>query len=158
MSIEVAGGEYLFEADSEWNCDVPNPRFFHSPLHDLEFLWWILVWFLFLKTAKQPNEGEFTPPETQIYAQYEHAFSCFPSQADERTTPSRIKAMLSENLFSKCVAESLPKYVAEYGFHLGRLTRVEIFRDYEMDDLRKLMEEYLSKRTFQFHLDCLEVQ
>ncbi|KAL4242335.1 hypothetical protein ABKN59_011958, partial [Abortiporus biennis] len=51
MAYEVALGEYIAQ-------DLPNetyrprprsfPTFFHNPLHDLESIWWICLWGVFL--------------------------------------------------------------------------------------------------------------
>jgi len=54
MAVEVADGCYnFFPMDDQLEGDThhtPQQDFVHNPLHDVESLWWILVWVLFCKT------------------------------------------------------------------------------------------------------------
>jgi len=129
MSSEVAHGSYLFGPHRAY---VHKPPFLHNPLHDLESLWWILVWFLFLKVARQPKEEGFIPSNTQVNFQSMSAQEFFPSRATLWPT-CRHPAVWSKALFSQYVERSFPKYVAMYGFHLANITDVLVkaYRDAE---------------------------
>ncbi|KAJ3830886.1 hypothetical protein F5878DRAFT_521849, partial [Lentinula raphanica] len=60
MAAETLANSYLFTGDTE-SPVVPNetspPSFSHNPLHDLESIWWILVYILFF------NDDKASPPK-----------------------------------------------------------------------------------------------
>jgi hypothetical protein len=70
MSIEVERQEYLFRPDDHSldEDDLFNPKqitpklqFYYNPLHDLESIWWLAIWFPFNyrhKGAKSDNDLE----------------------------------------------------------------------------------------------------
>ena len=44
MAVEVAEGMYMFRAGDTFEQD---PVFYANPIHDLESMWWLLIWSVF---------------------------------------------------------------------------------------------------------------
>lgn len=57
MSVEAVGRQFLFLRDAKRPKGVPPPVWKHLPIHDLESVWWLLVWAVF---QFGPEQADFT--------------------------------------------------------------------------------------------------
>ncbi|KAL0065232.1 hypothetical protein AAF712_007743 [Marasmius tenuissimus] len=110
MAIEVQKNGYCFQASEESNTSLPQARpirgpdgkrivrtaplarqqnakveipFFHNYLHDVEALWWIMMWNVF---STVPAEMEHTMSGDQYEKYTSHALELFPSTLDGNTS------------------------------------------------------------------------
>lgn len=105
MAVEVAAGYYLFEKRSGGD----DAEFRHSPLHDLESIWWMAVWTCF---GFVPSSDEICEDEDRL-DQLRLAFDkLFPQSTS--SSAHRLSALVIERWFnaSKIV---LPKSMKGLG-------------------------------------------
>ena len=102
MSIEVAVQNYLFqyESDVEQSCDesiqiakdlletgFAKFAFAHNHLHELESLWWVVVWIVFYNDFCAPQqlgeEEHLSDRKLQLQQQLRQARILFPSSSTD---------------------------------------------------------------------------
>ncbi|KAI0797200.1 hypothetical protein C8Q75DRAFT_888263 [Abortiporus biennis] len=74
MAYEVARGRYIAKSlPNETYRPRPRsfPTFFHNPLHDLESIWWICLWGVFLHYIQED------PVQKRLRAQLREAINLF---------------------------------------------------------------------------------
>ena len=88
VAVEVTSQAYLFRpppprmqgAEYEKGPPYPRPKhykFFRNPLHDLESLWWIAVYFIVNKMVDQDSLDSNVPLTYKLAAQLEVASDLF---------------------------------------------------------------------------------
>ncbi|KIM42727.1 hypothetical protein M413DRAFT_26731 [Hebeloma cylindrosporum] len=115
MATEVAAGDFCFTPNA-YDLLPAEKRvpFFYNPIHDLESLWWILIWFLFTKVAKSTKKAEFTQSANMARIQWKNACLLVPSRSDS----SLHRSCAFRGLFQTYIG-CFPKYIAPYGSHLA---------------------------------------
>jgi len=90
MAMEVAHGYYNLTTTTEVGADLEQlfrrtrvrAPFVHNPLHDLDSLWWILLWILFCKTPSTvADEGE----RDTIWGYHTTSLKASPQRLEEGT-------------------------------------------------------------------------
>ena len=90
MAVEVAGGGYLFDPPR-----AAKQAFYFNPLHDLESVWWLLVWSLFQLIPEDCRDTEVIMRQTQA-----KRLLCFDSSI-------RVKCLLAEATFYQILQSEL---------------------------------------------------
>ncbi|KAF8969579.1 hypothetical protein BDZ97DRAFT_1794033 [Flammula alnicola] len=85
IAIEVSEQGYLFQTTAWSREDSVQPPLVHNPLHDLESVWWVVVWCLFWNAVdKTSGDPAFPQSEDQITEQMVLAERIFPQHRSQR--------------------------------------------------------------------------
>lgn len=121
MAVEVAAEKYTFTAHShaalkqlrDKNHPVPK-AFVYNPLHDIESLWWVLLWIVL---CKEPSPSTIPSDEQQVNRKLgEKVLRAFPQRLDEGSRAWLLRLGLQEFYF-EYTAHISPS-LAPYLYHL----------------------------------------
>ena len=140
IACEVSGGRYEFMAaptppedpasasqTTQYSVDGEQGEFHHNPLHDMESLWWLAVYFLFHREVISGSESKKPQSEDDLRAQHNNARRLFEDKVE------RSKALWKQGQF-KSYVESLHGDVYKVGRSLDRARRtlVKAYETLEM--------------------------
>ena len=98
MAVEVEAGAYIYNL----SCEV----FSHNPLHDLESLWWVGVWFLICHY--QPSKLGVDAVQKHIKVVQKFGQTLFNNRSDHL---SRRHALIGSALLANTRPQSSPRAV-----------------------------------------------
>ena len=117
MAVEVERGAYIYHG---------SLFFSHNPLHDLESLWWVGVWFLLCHY--RPNKlGKFVV-QKHIKVVKNLKETLFNNPID---THSRRRALMGADIVHNCMPRAFPKAV-QHLILLLDMFRVELVTYYQI--------------------------
>ena len=161
MAVEVQSSGYIY---------YPEFEFSHNPLHDLESLWWIGVWFLFYHYKPVSNLLDDIV-QRHLKLIQTAAQGLFNKGAD--LPSSRRRALINQNTLAASNPRSFPTTVQYLVVvvHRFRAQLVEYYKNYEPHDqsfftpdihhqcrglLKRAMESLKNDDTELWPLDLIE--
>ena len=122
MAVEVEGSKYTFHPESDFS---------HNPLHDLESLWWVGVWFL-LCHYRPPHRFE-DKVQRHVKVVKAVAESLFNNGTN---ILNRHNALLRSDILATSNPKSFPKTVQYLAVvvHTFRTQLVEYYKNYKPHD------------------------
>ena len=125
MAVEVESSGYIYYPRS-------NPSFSHNPLHDLESLWWVGVWFLLYHYKPASNLLD-NIVQRHLRLIKMAAQSLFNNGAN---LSNRHQALISQDILTTSNPRSFPKAVQHLVVvaHRFRAQLVEYYKNYKPHD------------------------
>ena len=116
MAVEVVKETYYFTTRSEaafrQRVVVKQPSFVYNPLHDIESLWWVLLWVVLCKVPSATSPGD----QDAIHNHCDAVLDAFPQRLGEGDRPMLMK-MDSAYIYHRFEGYMMPP-MARYLFHV----------------------------------------